>query len=180
MQIRSLGRENPLEEETANPLQYSCLGNPMDREAWRTTVHGVSQSWTQLSMQSMYVQLQPRRFIRVFCNILYICVCISVCCVLSRFSRVQLFATLRTGAFQTPLSMKFSRQEYQSGLPCPSPQDLPNPGIEPAFLMSHALAGRFFTTSPTWEISCVYVYIHIHMCTHSFFQILLHSRLLQI
>ena len=38
-----------------------------------------------------------------------------------------------------------------SGLPCPSPGDLPNPGIEAKFLMSHALAGGFFTTSTTWE-----------------------------
>ena len=46
--------------------------------------------------------------------------------------------------------MGFSRQEYWSGLPCPSPGDLPNLGIEP--LMSPALAGRFFTTSVTWEV----------------------------
>ena len=37
------------------------------------------------------------------------------------------------------------------GLPCPSPGDLPNPGIEPTSLMSPALAGGFFTTSATWE-----------------------------
>jgi len=46
---------------------------------------------------------------------------------------------------QAPLSMEFSRQEYWSGLPLPSPGDLPNPGIEPVSLISHALAGRFFT-----------------------------------
>ena len=33
-------------EENGNPLQYSCLENPMDIEAWRATVHGVSKSWT--------------------------------------------------------------------------------------------------------------------------------------
>ena len=49
---------------------------------------------------------------------------------LSRFSRVQLFVTLGTLALQVPLSMGFSRQEYCSGLPCPSLWDLPNPGIE--------------------------------------------------
>ena len=43
-------------------------------------------------------------------------------------SRVQLFAT---SAYQAPPSMEFSRQEYWSGLPFPSPEDLPNPGIEP-------------------------------------------------
>ena len=47
--------------------------------------------------------------------------------------------------------MGFSRQEYQSGLPFPSPGDLPNPGIKPTSLMSPALAGRFFTTSTIWE-----------------------------
>ena len=46
-------------------------------------------------------------------------------------SRVRLFATLWTVAHQTPLSMGFSRQEYWSRLPFPSPGDLPNPGIEP-------------------------------------------------
>ena len=47
---------------------------------------------------------------------------------------------------QPLLFMGFSRQEHWSGLPCPSPGDLPNPGIKPASL-SPALAGGFFTTS---------------------------------
>ena len=46
-------------------------------------------------------------------------------------SRVRLFATPWTVAYQAPPSMKCSRQEYWSGLPFPSPGDLPNPGIEP-------------------------------------------------
>ena len=66
---------------------------------------------------------------------------------LSRFSHVRLFVTPWTVARQTPLSMGFSRQEYWSGLPCPLPGDLPDPGIEPAFLKSPALAGGFFTAS---------------------------------
>ena len=66
---------------------------------------------------------------------------------LSHFNRVWLFATLWTVTQEAPLSMGFSRQEYWSGLPCPPPEDLPNPGIEPTSLMSPALAGRFFTTS---------------------------------
>ena len=53
-------------------------------------------------------------------------------CVLSCFSRVWLFATLQTVAHQAPLSMGFSRQEYWTGLPFPSPGDLPDLGIEPA------------------------------------------------
>jgi len=52
---------------------------------------------------------------------------------------------------QACLSMALSRQEYWSGLPFPSPGYLPNSGIEPASLLSPALAGRFFTTSATWE-----------------------------
>ena len=35
-----------------NPLQYSCLGNPMDRGAWRTTVHGITKNWTELKQLS--------------------------------------------------------------------------------------------------------------------------------
>ena len=46
-------------------------------------------------------------------------------------SRVRLFATPWTVAYQAPPSTEFSRQEYWSGLPFPSPGDLPNPGIEP-------------------------------------------------
>ena len=48
-------------------------------------------------------------------------------------------------ARQVSLCMEFSRQEYRSGLPFPSPGDFPNPGIKPA---SPVLAGRFFTTEP--------------------------------
>ena len=46
-------------------------------------------------------------------------------------SRVRLFATLWTVAHQVPLSMGLSGQEYWSGLPFPSPEDFPDPGIEP-------------------------------------------------
>ena len=73
--------------------------------------------------------------------------------VLSCFSRVQLFATPWTVACQALPSMVFSRQVYWSGMSCPPPGYLPDPGIEPTSLMSLALAGRFFTTSVTWEPS---------------------------
>ena len=55
---------------------------------------------------------------------------------------------LSPSVFATPLSMEFSRQEYWSGLPFPTPGDLSNSGIEPVSLASPALAGRFFTTVP--------------------------------
>ena len=50
-----------------------------------------------------------------------------------------------------PLPMGFSRQEYWSGLQCPPPGDLSDPGIKPTSLISSASVGRFFTTSATWE-----------------------------
>ena len=77
--------------------------------------------------------------------------CCPCACVLSHFSRVWLFATLWTIAHQAPLSMIFARQTYWSRLPWLPPGHLPGPGIEPASLTSPALAGRFFTTSTTWE-----------------------------
>ena len=55
------------------------------------------------------------------------------------------------GPYQAPLSMGFFRQEYWSGLPVPSPGDLPDPGIETESLASLALAGGFFTISTIWE-----------------------------
>ena len=63
-------------------------------------------------------------------------------------SRVWLFATPWTVTHQPPLPLEFSRQEYWSGLPFPTPGDLPNPGIEPTSLASPELAGKFFTTEP--------------------------------
>ena len=54
----------------------------------------------------------------------------NVLCSAQSLSRVQLFVTWWTVAHQAPLSMGFSRQEYWSGLPCPPPGDLPNPGIK--------------------------------------------------
>ena len=48
-QVRSLGREDALEKKIGNPLQYSCLENPMDRVVWWDMVHGVTKSWTGLN-----------------------------------------------------------------------------------------------------------------------------------
>jgi len=63
-------------------------------------------------------------------------------CMLSCFSRVQLFVTLWTVALQAPLSMGFSRKEYWSGWPCLSSGDLPDTGIESTSLMSVSCIGR--------------------------------------
>ena len=69
------------------------------------------------------------------------------------------FVTLWTVTYQAPLSMRFSRHKYWSGLPCPPPRDLPNPGIEPTSPVSPALAGGFFTTRATWEALIVKVLV---------------------
>ena len=107
----------------------------MDREAWSAAIHGVTKSWTWLSDWTE----------------------LNIVVTAQSLSRVQLFAGPWTVAHQAPLSMEFSRQEYWSGLPFPSPGHLPNPGIELMSLVSDALAGRFFTASATWEASYIAV-----------------------
>ena len=77
------------------------------------------------------------------------------------------FATTWTVAHQVPLSMEFPRQEHWSGLPFPSPGDLPDPGTEP---VSPALVGRFFTIEPPGKSSnklliiIMFVSIELEMC----------------
>ena len=66
-------------------------------------------------------------------------------CVLSHFNHVPLFVTSWTVAHRAPLYMRFSRQEYWSGVPFPPPEDLPDARIEP---VSPALADGLFTTEP--------------------------------
>ena len=70
----------------------------------------------------------------------------------SHFSHVQFFATPWNVAHKAPRSMGFSRQKYWSGLPFPSPGELPNPGIESTSFMSPTLAGGFFTTSTKYRM----------------------------
>ena len=74
-------------------------------------------------------------------NLLLTCLC--VCSAASNS-----FETPCTVAHQAPLSMGFFQREYWSGLPFPSPGDLPDPGIKLTSSASPALAGRFFATEP--------------------------------
>ena len=118
-------------EGKGNPLQDSGLENSLNQ-----IVHGVAKSGMWLS--NFYV--------------LHIWV---LCCAQSLQS-CQLFATPWTVAHQAPLFMEFSRQEYWSGLPLPTPGVLPDPGIKPMLLLAPALAAGFFTTSTAWEAHCMY------------------------
>ena len=71
---------------------------------------------------------------------------------LSRIGHVQLFETLWTVALQAPLSMGFSRQEYWSGLACPPPGDLPDPGVKPTSPMSPGLQADALPTEPPGKL----------------------------
>ena len=98
------------------------------------------------------------------------CLCAHLCvCMLSHLSCVRLFATHSTAAGQAPLSMGFSRQEYWSELPRPSPGDVPDPGIKPASLKSPALAVRFFITSATWGALCSSGYLEYYYLFRVFY-----------
>ena len=79
-----------------------------------------------------------------------------LCAVLSCFSHIQFLATQWTAAHQGPLPMGFSRQEHQSGLPCPPPRELSDSRTEPTSLASPTSASGFFTTSTTWEALIVH------------------------
>ena len=87
--------------------------------------------------------------------------------VLSHFSHVWLFVILWIITQEAPLSMRFSRQEYWSGLQYPPPGDLPDLGIEPASLLASALAGRFFTLEPPGKPLFKHIY---PLKTYSFHQ----------
>ena len=112
---------------------------------------------------------------------------------LSYFSCVQLFATLWTVAWQAPLSMGFSRQEYWNGLLCPPPGDLPNPGIEPgspdalalwadSLLLSHRQSPisvvlvpqflvSFYTIQKVHLLKVFFISLHGSVFWYSFFSV---------
>ena len=77
------------------------------------------------------------------------CVCVPLCSVAQFPTCFQL--SPMNCSHQAPLSMEFSKQAYWSGLPFPTPGDLPDPGIELASLVAPTLTGKFFTNTATWE-----------------------------
>ena len=110
------GLEDPLEEGMAIHSSILVWRIHMDRGAWRAIVHGVTKSQTQQKRLSRHAEAWGR----IHCD----GGLVTKSC--------QTLATPWTEARQAPLSMGFSRQEYCSGLPLPSPGDLPDPGIETA------------------------------------------------
>ena len=110
-------------------------------ELWKdpTSVSRVVKVWTQSRiLQDAVGSPGSLRSSWVYTLLLFSCQVLS-----------DSFATPWTVAHQAPLSMGFPSQEYWSGLPFPSPGDLPDLGIKP---MSPALAGRFFTTEPPGKL----------------------------
>jgi len=111
-------------EGNGNPLQYSCLENPRDGRAWWVAIYGVAQSQTQLkwlssrSSSKLCIQWHGKNQ-KVKVKAAQYC--------------LTLFDPMDCSC-QAPLAMEFSRPEYWSGLPCPPPGNLPNPGIRPRSL----------------------------------------------
>ena len=135
-------------EGNGNPLQCSCLENPRDGGAWWTAIYGVAQSQTRLkrlsSSSDVYVLPFYYLFFGCFCSSSlssFSYLCFFSCHLMiffssmhaflsfnlhqlppiSRISHVRLCATPQTAAYQASLSLGFSRQEYWSEFPFPSP-----------------------------------------------------------
>ena len=117
------------------------------------TANGAQENWGMISVLCFGHR----------CSFKDVCICFMPD---QSLSCVWLFVAPWTVAHQAPLSMEFSRQEYWSGLPFPTPRDPPNQGIEPASPVFPALAGtfffwgggagRFFTTvSPVYPLNLI-------------------------
>ena len=119
-------------EGNGNPLQCFCLENPRDKGAWWAAVYGVTQSrtwlkWLSSSSSSLHQLILNSSDLSILHSLspLVIISLFSMSVSLLKvkvksLSHVQLFVTPWTVAYQAPLSMGFSRQEYWSGLPFPS------------------------------------------------------------
>ena len=141
----------------------SCLPlcDPMDCHLPGSSVRGILQArileWFAIPFSRGSSQPKDGIWVscigrRILCHCatreslcIYACVCV---CVLVAQPHPTLCSSIDYIAWQAPLSMGFSRLEYWSGLPFPSPGDLPDPGSKLASPVSPALAGRYFTIEP--------------------------------
>ena len=159
------GSGRSLEEGNSNSFQYSCLENSMDRGAWWAAVHDVAKSQTQLSTHT-----QHTKRIKLILNLSswmgFLLVCCTYLSLIWRFWNLCSYTGINhecltfcpenesvsqscptlltpwTAAHQAPLSMKFSKQDYWSGLLCPCPGNLPDPR---SWTWVSCITGRFFT-----------------------------------
>ena len=108
-----------LGEGNGNPLQHSCLENPMDGGAWWAAVHGVAKSQARLSNFTFTFHFHALEK-EMATHSSGTAEMLLLLLLLSHFSRVRLCATPQTAARQASPSLGFSRQEHWSGLPLPS------------------------------------------------------------
>ena len=145
----------PLEEEMANYSNILAWEIPRTEEPGRLESMGSQRVQRDLATkQTALIYVYMYLIYGIFYMPL-ICTCVHV----QWLSRIGLFATPQTVAHQAPLSTKFFRQEYWSGLLFPSQGDLPDPRMEPT---SPALAGRFVTTEPLWKPLYMYIQLFKH------------------
>ena len=127
-------------------LRSQCRGPGFDPWSGNEVLHAATK--TQCSQVNKYLAITKKPIERA-----------------QLLSCVWFFATPWTIARQAPLFMEFSRREYWSGLPCPSPGELLDSGIKPVSPPSPALAGGFFTTEPSGK---PHRYKHTLICSSGF------------
>ena len=106
----------------------------------------VRHNWGTFPFSYYYSSVMITLVVMMYCNIY-----INVCAWAKLLQSSPFLCDPMDCRLSGPLFMGFSRQDYQSRLSCPPPQNHPDAGTEPTFLMSPALAGSFFTTSTTLE-----------------------------
>ena len=110
--ISILGLGRSCRGGNGNPLHYSCLENPMDRGAWRATVHGVTKSWTQLKQLSMKAQI----VIEIPNALLLVSVCKQAYCNSARGDKIAVHPFSRNGAPHRTVCYSICTKDFFTGL----------------------------------------------------------------
>ena len=145
------GLEDPLKKEIATHSSIFAWKIPWTEQPVGCHPWSHKRVWPNLETKTTPPQWVPSFTLKSFqwCWEIDTTKCVHI--------RVRLSAHPWAVACQAPLSLEFYRQRHWSVLPFPSPGDLPNPGIKPTSFVSPALAGKFFTTSATWEAWEMYI-----------------------